>query len=238
MYLNKRWIMGAAGAISCISTLQFGFAPEALGEGHDAPSPGSTISKTNQKSAAKSDSKSTAAKSESKTVWGIPPAETKVAPQASPKSSSVLKPVVIPVKVKKPSAANSTAKNANESDADETLKPSSKTAKNGPVEMEGEVVDAWCWSSGVMGPGRGEEHHKCALRCILGGVSAGIVDDNDNLYIAAKSKAYTGCLQQLSPFISHRVKVKGWIAERGGCHILKINEVTDLGPAEKFNRKK
>lgn len=120
----------------------------------------------------------------------------------------------------------------------EPLLPSSKTAKNGPIELEGEVVDAWCWTSGVMGPGRGPEHHKCAMKCILGGVSAGIVDDDNNLYIAAKSKAYTGCREQLAPYISNRVHIKGWIAERGGCRILKIGEVKDLGPAEKFNKKK
>lgn len=118
------------------------------------------------------------------------------------------------------------------------LEASAKAQKSGPIELEGEVVDAWCWSSGVMGPGRGAEHKKCAMRCILGGVSAGIVDDADNLYIAAKSQAYTGCKEQLSPYIEHRVKIKGWIAERGGCKILKISKVEDLGPAENFKKKK
>lgn len=113
----------------------------------------------------------------------------------------------------------------------------SSSQKTGPIELEGEVVDAWCWSSGVMGPGRGPEHKKCAMRCILGGVSAGIVDDKDNLYIAAKSQAYSGCKEQLAPFIEHRVKIKGWLAERGGCKILKISKVEDLGLAENFKKK-
>ncbi len=102
------------------------------------------------------------------------------------------------------------------------------------IELEGEVVDAWCWSSGVMGEGRGPKHHSCGLACVMGGVSCGIVDDKGTLYIAAKSKAYKGCNLMLAPFVAKRVKVKGWLTERGGCKLLKINQVTDLGPAEKF----
>ncbi|MBY0356770.1 MAG: hypothetical protein K2W82_02110 [Candidatus Obscuribacterales bacterium] len=97
-----------------------------------------------------------------------------------------------------------------------------------PIEVTGEVVDAWCWSSGVMGPGQGAKHKSCALACIAGGVTAGIVDDKGNLYIAAKSKAYNGCRDQLLPFVAKRVKVKGYIASRGGCRVLKISEVKEV----------
>jgi hypothetical protein len=62
------------------------------------------------------------------------------------------------------------------------------------VEMTGEVVDAWCYASQVMGPGRGEKHKACALACIHGGVSAGILDEKTGeLFIAAKHKGYKGC---------------------------------------------
>ncbi|MBX9690675.1 MAG: hypothetical protein K2X27_28425 [Candidatus Obscuribacterales bacterium] len=105
------------------------------------------------------------------------------------------------------------------------------------VKIEGEVVDAWCWSSGVMGSGRGPEHHSCGLACVMGGVSCGIVDDNDKLYIAAKSKAYKGANQMLAKYVAHRVIVNGWSTERGGCTLLKVNDVKDLGPAEKFYKK-
>lgn len=97
-----------------------------------------------------------------------------------------------------------------------------------PVEITGEVVDTWCWSSGVMREGRGAKHKSCALACVAGGVTAGIVDDKGNLYIAAKSKAYNGCRDQLLPFVSKRVKIKGFIASRGGCSVLKISEVKEV----------
>ncbi len=66
--------------------------------------------------------------------------------------------------------------------------------------MTGEVVDAWCYASQVMGSGRGEKHKACALACIHGGVSAGILDEKTGeLFIAAKHKGYKGCTVLLLP---------------------------------------
>lgn len=79
-----------------------------------------------------------------------------------------------------------------------------------------------------MGEGRGEKHKACGLLCVLGGVSSGIVDDNGKLYICAKSKAYKGCAELMGRFVGKRVRVKGWISERGGCSLLKISDVTEL----------
>lgn len=106
------------------------------------------------------------------------------------------------------------------------------------VEMTGEVVDAWCYASQVMGPGRGEKHKACALACIHGGVSAGILDEKTGeLFIAAKHKGYTGCKDLLLPFVAKRVVVKGWIARKGGCNLIKIQEVK-LAPEIKSGEKK
>jgi hypothetical protein len=97
-----------------------------------------------------------------------------------------------------------------------------------PIELTGEVVDSWCYSSQVMGPGRGDRHKACGLACAHGGVTLGIVDDNGILYIAAKHQGYTGCKELLIPFMAKRVKVVGWLAEKGGCKILKIRTVQEV----------
>jgi hypothetical protein len=120
--------------------------------------------------------------------------------------------------------ANTSAARAAEPQA----KPSFK-----PIQVEGEVVDTWCWNSGTMGEGRGEKHHACGLACVMGGVSGGIVDDKDNLYIAAKTTDAKGAKELLTPYVAHRVRVKGWVAETPGCRLIKIAEIKDLGPAEK-----
>jgi len=101
------------------------------------------------------------------------------------------------------------------------LKPVGK-----PCEVTGEVVDAWCWASQTMGPGKGEKHKACALACIMGGVTPGIVDDQGNLYIAAKSQGYKGCNELLTPLVAKRVTAQGWLTTKGGCNVLKIRRVT------------
>ena len=102
------------------------------------------------------------------------------------------------------------------------------------VEMTGEVVDAWCYASQVMGPGRGAKHKACALACIHGGVSVGILDEKTGeLFIAAKHKGYTGCKDLLLPFVAKRVTVKGWTARKGGCNLIKIAEVKLAKPGTK-----
>ena len=111
-------------------------------------------------------------------------------------------------------------------DASVTVKTNTR-----PVTIEGEVVDTWCYTSGVMGPGRGEVHKSCARKCVGGGVTAGIVTDDGTLYIAAKHKAYNGCAGLLLPFVASRVKVSGWLAEKGGVKLLKINTVEKVNSA-------
>ncbi|HEY9718579.1 MAG TPA: hypothetical protein V6C69_13995 [Trichormus sp.] len=96
------------------------------------------------------------------------------------------------------------------------------------VTIVGEVVDSWCYSSQVMGPGRGERHKACGLACAHGGVTLGIVDDEGTLYICAKHKAYTGCKELLTPFMAKRVKILGWLGQKGGCKVLKVAEVEEV----------
>lgn len=94
-----------------------------------------------------------------------------------------------------------------------------------PITVTGEVVDTWCYASHVMGEGRGPKHRKCALACISGGVAPGIVDDEGNLYIAAKHRGYEGCRSLLLPYVAKRVTATGWLARKGGCQVLKITSV-------------
>lgn len=105
------------------------------------------------------------------------------------------------------------------------LKPLSK-----PIEVTGEVVDAWCYASQTVGEGRGEKHKECAIYCARGGVTLGILEDSTNLmYIAGKHKAYQGCQKLLLPYVGKHVVVKGWVGDKGGCRVLKIMDVKLVG---------
>jgi len=104
-----------------------------------------------------------------------------------------------------------------------------------PITIAGEVVDTWCYASQTMGIGKGPGHKPCALACAHGGVTLGILEDvTDKLYIAAKSsQPYQGCQDLLIPLIGEHVIVSGWLAERGGCRILKIKSVEKVSNASR-----
>lgn len=105
-----------------------------------------------------------------------------------------------------------------------------------PITLTGEVIDVWCYVSGVMGPGRGKEHEKCAKLCVAGGVSAGILTDDGTVYVAAKHQGYKGCAGLLLPYVAQRVEVKGWVAEKGGCRVLKIREVKPVASSKQTSK--
>lgn len=96
-------------------------------------------------------------------------------------------------------------------------------------EVTGEVVDTWCFSSRSVGEGRGPAHAACARACAHGGVTLGIVDDEGSLYIASKTKKYQGCQQLLEPLVAKRVHAKGYLAKLGGCNVMKIESVEEIG---------
>lgn len=95
-----------------------------------------------------------------------------------------------------------------------------------PITVTGEVVEIWCYTSETMGPGRGKEHLSCAGLCAAGGVPLAIVDDNGEIYLAAKSsEPYKGCFELLAPYLSKRVKAAGFVAAKKGIKVLKITSV-------------
>jgi hypothetical protein len=99
--------------------------------------------------------------------------------------------------------------------------------------IKGEVVDAWCYASQTMGPGKGPGHLVCATACVGGGVTAGILEDKTEiLYIAAKYKGYQGCRELLLPFIGKKVIVSGWVGDLGGNRMMKISSVKLAEPEE------
>jgi len=57
------------------------------------------------------------------------------------------------------------------------------------VEIKGEIIDTWCYLSGVMGDTdatRGSAHHTCALWCAAGGIPVGVRTDDGDVYMVLK----------------------------------------------------
>ena len=59
------------------------------------------------------------------------------------------------------------------------------------IEIKGEIIDTWCYYSGVMGDTdatRGTAHHTCALWCAAGGIPVGVRTDDGEVYMVLKFK--------------------------------------------------
>lgn len=67
------------------------------------------------------------------------------------------------------------------------LQSIASTAKS--IEIKGEVIDTWCFFSGVMGGEDaviGSAHHTCALWCAAGGIPVGVLTEDGDVYMVLK----------------------------------------------------
>jgi len=103
------------------------------------------------------------------------------------------------------------------------------------IQVTGEVIDTWCYFSGVMGgPAAvvGSAHHTCALWCSAGGIPVGLLAEDGTVYMVLKiegSADSAGGDTQLK-LASHRIEADGMLYERDGLNYLVVeNVVTDDG---------
>ncbi|MEX0281840.1 MAG: hypothetical protein AB3N13_11720 [Arenibacterium sp.] len=57
------------------------------------------------------------------------------------------------------------------------------------LQVTGEIIDTWCYYSGVMGGPEavvGTAHHTCALWCSAGGIPVGLRADDGTVYMVLK----------------------------------------------------
>ncbi|MDJ0613077.1 MAG: hypothetical protein QNJ29_05330 [Rhizobiaceae bacterium] len=57
------------------------------------------------------------------------------------------------------------------------------------IEIKGEVIDTWCYFSGVMGGEDaviGSAHHTCALWCAAGGIPVGVLTEEGEVFMVLK----------------------------------------------------
>ncbi|MGB7241226.1 MAG: hypothetical protein WBC93_03960 [Sulfitobacter sp.] len=105
------------------------------------------------------------------------------------------------------------------------------TASEGKrVQITGEIIDTWCYYSGVMGgPDAvvGSGHHTCALWCSAGGIPVGLLAEDGTVYMVLKianDDASASGDTQLS-LAAHTVTADGILYERDGQNYIVVSEV-------------
>ena len=98
------------------------------------------------------------------------------------------------------------------------------------VEIKGEVIDTWCYLSGVMGGPdsvTGSAHHTCALWCAAGGIPVGVLAEDGTIYMVLKIAgedplAQTDTIMEIQ---SDQITAKGMHYVRDGVNYLVVEDV-------------
>ena len=112
---------------------------------------------------------------------------------------------------------------------------SSWAAEGKPISVKGEIIDTWCYMSGVMGPTDtvvGSAHHTCALWCSAGGIPVGLLAEDGTVYMVLKIEddAQLAGGDNTLRLAAHVVEADGVVYERDGLNYLIVNKVvSDLG---------
>jgi hypothetical protein len=114
--------------------------------------------------------------------------------------------------------------------------PVAATAAEGErIQIKGEIIDTWCYYSGVMGPPdavTGTAHHTCALWCSAGGIPVGLLGEDGEVYMVLKiegdDQSASGDTQL--KLASHEITADGMLYKRDGLNYLVVESVvTDYG---------
>ncbi|MCF6232679.1 MAG: hypothetical protein L3J36_06235 [Rhodobacteraceae bacterium] len=103
------------------------------------------------------------------------------------------------------------------------------------IQVKGEIIDTWCYYSGVMGGPdavTGSAHHTCAMWCSAGGIPVGLLTTDGTVYMVLKIGGDTKSARgdTMLNLASHVVEADGIAYERDGINYLVVSQViTDHG---------
>lgn len=107
-----------------------------------------------------------------------------------------------------------------------------QAAEGERVQITGEIIDTWCYFSGVMGgPDAvvGSAHHTCALWCSAGGIPVGLLGEDGEVYMVLKiegdDQSSSGDTQL--KLASHEIVADGMLYKRDGLNYLVVEKVVE-----------
>jgi hypothetical protein len=108
--------------------------------------------------------------------------------------------------------------------------PAHAASEGQRVTVTGEIMDTWCYFSGVMGwyeATLGSAHHTCAMWCAAGGIPVGLVADDGTVYMVLKmpdedSVIATDTMLEIQ---SDRITADGMLRQRDGINYIVVHEV-------------
>lgn len=110
------------------------------------------------------------------------------------------------------------------------LLPGAALASGERITVTGEIVDTWCYFSGVMGGPEavvGTAHHTCALWCSAGGIPVGLLARDGTVYMVLEIEgAGTADATPTQLHLAgHEVTADGIHYARDGLNYIVVEEV-------------
>lgn len=105
-----------------------------------------------------------------------------------------------------------------------------QAAEGTRIQVTGEIIDTWCYYSGVMGSPEavvGSAHHTCALWCSAGGIPVGLLAEDGTVYMVLKvgDDAKSAGGDTLLKLAAHTVEADGMLYERDGLRYIVVSDV-------------
>lgn len=99
------------------------------------------------------------------------------------------------------------------------------------VTVTGEIMDTWCYYSGVMGGQDavvGSAHHTCAIWCAAGGIPIGLLTDTGEVYLVLELQGVGTAdgKETVLELQSDRITADAMLYERDGFKYLVVEKVT------------
>lgn len=108
------------------------------------------------------------------------------------------------------------------------------------LQVTGEIIDTWCYFSGVMGGPdavTGSAHHTCAMWCAAGGIPVGLLAEDGTVYMVMKWEGAPDVVggSTMLKVQSHQLTADGMLHVRDGINYLLVSEVIEDQGITKVN---
>ena len=105
-----------------------------------------------------------------------------------------------------------------------------RAAEGERITVRGELIDTWCYFSGVMGgPDAtvGTAHHTCTMWCSAGGVPVGLLADDGQFYMVLKieGSASANGSDTLLTLASDTITADGMVYRQDGLNYIIMSKV-------------
>ncbi|MEL6289777.1 MAG: hypothetical protein AAFQ42_01785 [Pseudomonadota bacterium] len=100
------------------------------------------------------------------------------------------------------------------------------------VTVTGEMIDTWCYYSGVMGGPEavvGSAHHTCALWCAAGGIPVGLLTEDGEVFLVLKleNAGTADGADTVLAVQSNTLTADGMLYKRDGLNYLVVEKIVN-----------